>query len=106
MRTEGEMQITLARLRDEFSVDVAPALELHGEALAAWLELVEDALFEREFSSMMSQTRQVELREEHRLLLKASYRKDLPRADRIARRDEIDALFLAAGLVPPNVDER
>ena len=61
MRTEGEMQITLARLRDEFSVDVAPALELHGEALAAWLELVEDVLFELEFSSIMCPTGHVEL---------------------------------------------
>lgn len=44
-RTEGEMQITLARLRDEFGVDVAPALELHGPELAAWLEQAEDELF-------------------------------------------------------------
>ena len=45
MRTETEMQITLARLRDEFSVDVAPALGLHGPELAAWLEVAEDVLF-------------------------------------------------------------
>ena len=39
------MQITLARLRDEFGVDVAPAMELHGQELAAWLEQAEDDLF-------------------------------------------------------------
>ena len=44
-RTEGEMQITLARLRDEFGVDVAPALELHSQELVDWLELAEDNLF-------------------------------------------------------------
>lgn len=47
MRTEGEMQITLARLRDEFGVDVAPALALHGQELEAWLEQAEDDLFKR-----------------------------------------------------------
>ena len=31
MRSENEMQITLARLRDEFSVNVTPAQELHGQ---------------------------------------------------------------------------
>jgi hypothetical protein len=51
MRTETEMQITLARLRDEFNVDVATALELQGQELAAWLELAEDAVFERQCAS-------------------------------------------------------
>ena len=37
MRSENEMQITLARLRDEFSVNVTPAQELHGQELADWL---------------------------------------------------------------------
>lgn len=45
MRSENEMQITLARLRDEFSVNVTPAQELHGQELADWLELAEDDLF-------------------------------------------------------------
>ena len=40
------MQITLAALRDSFGV--APVLDLHGQELAAWLELAEDAVFERE----------------------------------------------------------
>jgi hypothetical protein len=53
----------------------------------------------------MSQEIQDELREEHRLLLKGSYRKGFPNAERVARRDEIDALFLADGLIPPSVDE-
>ena len=44
-RSEGEMQITLARLRDEFGVDVAPAAGLHGQELADWLALAEDELF-------------------------------------------------------------
>ena len=45
MRSENEVQITLARLRDEFSVNVTPAQELHGQELADWLELAEDELF-------------------------------------------------------------
>ena len=44
-RTEDEMQITLARLRDEFGMDVAQAQNLHGQELADWLELAEDDLF-------------------------------------------------------------
>lgn len=44
-RTEDEMQITLARLRDEFGMDVAQAQNLHGQELADWLELAEDELF-------------------------------------------------------------
>lgn len=48
MRTESEMQVTLAALRDGFGVDVAPALDMHGQELAAWLEQAEDAVFERE----------------------------------------------------------
>lgn len=44
-RTEDEMQITLARLRDEFGMDVATAAGLHGQELADWLELAEDELF-------------------------------------------------------------
>lgn len=44
-RTEDEMQITLARLRDEFGMDVAQAQNLHGQELADWLEKAEDDLF-------------------------------------------------------------
>lgn len=47
MRTENEMQITLARLRDEFDVDIAPADPLRGPELAAWLEQAEDDLYQR-----------------------------------------------------------
>ena len=36
MRTEHEMAITLAALRDSFGVDVSPAAGLHGQELAAW----------------------------------------------------------------------
>ena len=54
-RSEGEMQITLARLRDEFGVDVAPAAGLHGQELAAWLEQAEDAVFEREHAELRAQ---------------------------------------------------
>lgn len=55
MRTENEMQITLAALRDSFGVDVVPALELHGQKLAAWLEQAEDAVFEREHAELRAQ---------------------------------------------------
>lgn len=41
MRTEHEMAITLAALRDSFGVDVSPAAGLHGQELAAWLEHAE-----------------------------------------------------------------
>lgn len=55
MRTEDEMQITLATLRDSFGVDVAPALELHGQALAEWLDQAEDQVFEREHAELRAQ---------------------------------------------------
>lgn len=53
----------------------------------------------------MDQARQDELREEHRLLLKGSYRKGAANTVRVTRRDEIDALFLAEGLTPPSLEE-
>lgn len=55
MRSEGEMQITLATLRDSFGVDIAPAAGLHGQELAAWLERVEDEVFEREHAELRAQ---------------------------------------------------
>lgn len=45
MRTAEEMQITLARLANEFGVNVAPAAGLIGQELQNWLELAEDELF-------------------------------------------------------------
>ena len=39
--------IMLTRLRLEFDVDTTPADGLEGAALAAWIELAEDDLFER-----------------------------------------------------------
>ena len=50
MRTEAEMQITLAALRDSFGVNTAPAQELHGQELADWLEQAEDAVFKSQFA--------------------------------------------------------
>ena len=55
MRTENEMALTLAVLRDSFGVDVAPAQHLHGQELAAWLEQAEDAVFEREHAELRAQ---------------------------------------------------
>ena len=55
MRTEHEMAITLAALRDSFGVDVSPAAGLHGQELAAWLEQAEDAVFEREHAELRAQ---------------------------------------------------
>lgn len=55
MRTENEMALTLAALRDGFGVDVAPAQHLHGQELAAWLEQAEDAVFEREHAELRAQ---------------------------------------------------
>ena len=55
MRTENEMALTLAALRDSFGVDVAPAQHLHGQELAAWLEHAEDAVFEREHAELRAQ---------------------------------------------------
>lgn len=52
MRTAEEMQITLARLANEFGVNVAPAAGLIGQELQNWLELAEDELFDREFASL------------------------------------------------------
>lgn len=49
------MALTLAALRDSFGVDVAPAQELHGQELAAWLERAEDAVFEREHAELRAQ---------------------------------------------------
>jgi hypothetical protein len=55
MRTETEMQITLAALQAEFGVDVAPTAGLHGQELAAWLERAEDEVFEREHAEFRAQ---------------------------------------------------
>ena len=55
MRTENEMALPLAALRDSFGVDVAPAQHLHGQELAAWLEQAEDAVFEREHAELRAQ---------------------------------------------------
>ena len=55
MRTEHEMAITLAALRDSFGVDVSPAAGLHGQELVAWLEHAEDAVFEREHAELRAQ---------------------------------------------------
>lgn len=55
MRTDEEMKITLETLRLDFGVDTAPALELHGEELAAWLERVQDEVFEREHAELRAQ---------------------------------------------------
>jgi len=46
MRTEIEMQHTLKTLELIFHVDVTDAQDLHGEALANWLEKAEKELFE------------------------------------------------------------
>lgn len=56
MRSEGEMALTLATLRDSFGVDVAPAAGLHGQELAAWLELAEDEVFNRELAELRAQS--------------------------------------------------
>ena len=56
MRSEGEMALTLATLRDRFGVDVAPAAGLHGQELAAWLELAEDEVFNRELAELRAQS--------------------------------------------------
>lgn len=55
MRSEGEMTHTLAMLRDSFGVDITPAAGLHGQELAAWLERVEDEVFEREHAELRAQ---------------------------------------------------
>lgn len=62
MRTESEMLITLATLRESFGVDVAPAAGLHGQELAAWLEAAEDAVFEREHAELRAQRSQYRTR--------------------------------------------
>ena len=54
-RTADEMQLTLARLAGEFGVDIAPAQGLAGAALAAWLELMEDEVFQRELAELQRQ---------------------------------------------------
>ena len=37
MPNESVMQLVLERLRDDFGVDIAPAIGLHGQALADWI---------------------------------------------------------------------
>jgi hypothetical protein len=54
-RTADEMQLTLARLAGEFGVDIAPAQGLAGAALASWLELMEDEVFQRELAELQRQ---------------------------------------------------
>lgn len=51
-RTEEEMQITLRRLALEFEVDTAPAQGLAGLELEAWLDQVEDRLFEQLYAGL------------------------------------------------------
>ena len=58
-RSQEEMQITLATLRDSFGVDIAPAAGLHGQELAAWLEQAEDQVFHRELAELQRQSRQL-----------------------------------------------
>ena len=55
MRTENEMQITLAALRNSFGADVAPAQGLRDQELAAWLERAEDDVCEREHAELRAQ---------------------------------------------------
>ena len=55
MRKQEEMDITLARLRDEFDVDTAAAEGLTGQELAEWLDQAEDAVFEREHAELRAQ---------------------------------------------------
>ena len=57
-RSQEEMQLTLARLAGEFGVDIAPAQGLAGAALAAWLELMEDEVFQRELAELQKQRQQ------------------------------------------------
>jgi hypothetical protein len=59
MRTDEEMQITLETLRLDFGVDTAPAQELHGEELAAWIERASDEVFEREHAELRAQRTQM-----------------------------------------------
>ena len=54
-RSQEEMLITLQRLADVFGVDIAPAQGLAGAALAAWLELMEDEVFQRELAELQRQ---------------------------------------------------
>ena len=56
MTSEAEMALTLATLRDSFGVDVAPAAGLHGQELAAWLELAEDGVLNRELAELRAQS--------------------------------------------------
>ena len=55
MRTEHEMAITLAALRDSFGVAVSPAAGVLGQEMTAWLEHAEDAVFEREHAELRAQ---------------------------------------------------
>jgi hypothetical protein len=49
------MRLVLERLRDDFGVDIAPATDLHGQALSDWIDQVEDAVFEREHAELRAQ---------------------------------------------------
>lgn len=56
IRTQEEMQLTLARLAGEFNVDTTPAEGLAGAAeLAAWLDAAEDRVFHRELAELQKQ---------------------------------------------------
>ena len=52
----------LETLRLEFGVDTSPAAGLTGEALRAWLEAAEDAVFEREHAELRAQRSQYRTR--------------------------------------------
>ena len=55
MSNASVMQLVFERLRDDFGVDIAPAIGLHGQALADWIDQAEDAVFEREHAELRAQ---------------------------------------------------
>ena len=55
VRSQEEMQLTLARLAGEFNVDTTPAQGLAGAELAAWLDAAEDKVFHRELAELQRQ---------------------------------------------------
>ena len=51
-------RLHLEALRLEFGVDTSPADGLTGEALRAWVEAADDAVFEREHAELRAQRSQ------------------------------------------------
>ena len=59
---DAVQRLNLETLRLEFGVDTSPAAGLTGEALRAWVDAADDAVFEREHAELRAQRSQYRTR--------------------------------------------